>query len=117
EGDGIAGLDLDRLTGLRVLPGAGPTVALHEGAEAHQRHAVLAVQGTRDFVQDGVEYTIRLILGQISFFRDRSGKFRFTHKESLFDIFCFCLPYRSSRTAPKAPQQLCSAADFRRMAR
>src|SRR5690606_5228414 len=64
EGDGVAGLDLDRLTGLRVFPGAGATVALHEGTEADQGDAVLTVQRAGDLFEHGIENTIGLILGQ-----------------------------------------------------
>ena len=55
EGNGVAGLDFDGLTGLRVFAGAGAAMALQEGAETHQRHAVFAVQGAGDFFEDGVE--------------------------------------------------------------
>jgi hypothetical protein len=53
ERNGIAGLDLHRLAGLRVFAGAGAAVALQEGAEAHQGDAVLAVQGAGDFFEHG----------------------------------------------------------------
>src|SRR5690606_34110799 len=116
EGHGVAGFDLDRGAGLRVLAGTGTAMALEEGTEANQGNAVLAVQRTGDFFEYGVEYAIGLILGQISLLGNCRSEFRFAHR-CLFDgllLLCPCCP---SRTAPKAPQQLCAAADWVRMAR
>ncbi|MNT64155.1 hypothetical protein D3C72_2020290 [compost metagenome] len=64
---------------MRVFAGAGAAVALQEGAEADQRHAVLAVQSAGDFFENGVEYAVGLFFGQICFFSDCSGEFWFTH--------------------------------------
>ncbi|CAI8784381.1 hypothetical protein EMIT0P44_10170 [Pseudomonas sp. IT-P44] len=79
ERNGVAGLDFDGLTGLRVFAGACAAVALQEGAEADQRHAVLAVQGAGDFFENGVENAVGLFFGEICFFRDGGGEFWFTH--------------------------------------
>ena len=70
ERNGVAGLDLHRLTGLRVLAGAGAAMALQEGAEANQGDAVLAVQGAGDFFENGVEDAVGLFFGEIRFFSD-----------------------------------------------
>lgn len=86
-------------------------MALHEGAETDQGHAVLAVQRVGDFFENGVENTIGLILGEIGLLGDGGGEFRFTHR-CLCDGLLFLCPCCSSRTAPKAPQQLCAAADL-----
>src|SRR5690606_19516431 len=91
EGHGVAGLDLHRLAGLRVLAGAGATMTLDEGAEAHQGNAVLAVQRGRDFVEDGVEHAIRLLFGEVSLLRDGGCEFGFAHK-CLFDGLLFLFP-------------------------
>ncbi|MCY1529111.1 hypothetical protein D9M68_642400 [compost metagenome] len=87
-------------------------MALHKSTEANQRHTVLAVQCPGDFFQYGVEYTISLIFGQIRLVGDGGGEFRFTHKCPFDGLLLLC-PCCSSRTAPKAPQQLYSAADLR----
>ena len=79
ECNGVAGLDFHGLTGLRVFAGAGSAVALQEGAEAYQRHAVLAVQSAGDFFENGVKYAVGLLFGEICFFRDGGGELWFTH--------------------------------------
>src|SRR5471032_3345528 len=75
----VAGLDFHWLTGLRVFAGAGTAVALQESTEAHERDAVLAVQSAGDFFENGVEYAVGLLFGEICFFCDCSGEFWFTH--------------------------------------
>ena len=61
ESHGIAGLDLDRFTGLRVLAGTRTAMTFFEGAETDQGHGVL-VQGTRDAVENRVQNLIGLFL-------------------------------------------------------
>jgi hypothetical protein len=68
------------LTGSPVCAGAGTAMALQEGAEAHQRDAILAMQSAGDFFENGVENAIGLFFGEICFFRDGSGEFWFTHE-------------------------------------
>ena len=55
-------------------------MALQEGAEADQRHAVLAVQGAGDFFEDGVEDAVGLFFSEIGFFSDGGCEFWFTPK-------------------------------------
>lgn len=70
EGDGIAGFDLYRLTGLRVLAGAGTTMTLQKGAETDQGNAVFPVQRIGDFFENGVEDAIGLFFGEVRLFSD-----------------------------------------------
>ena len=63
ERNRVAGLDGDRLTGLRVLPRAGTAMALDKGAKADQRDAVLAMQGLGDFFQHCIKNAVGLLFG------------------------------------------------------
>ncbi|MNG21211.1 hypothetical protein D3C84_1055510 [compost metagenome] len=97
---------------MRVFAGAGTAVALQEGAETYQRHAVFAVQGAGDFFENGVEDAVGLLFGEICFFSNGCGEFWFTHiSEAPLTVFCCYVRAALCGAAPKAPQVLYSAAD------
>ncbi|MNT76763.1 hypothetical protein D3C72_2158090 [compost metagenome] len=62
-------------------------MALQEGTEADQRHAVLAMQGASDFFEHGVEHAVSLLFGEIGLFRNGGGEFWFTHSEASLTVF------------------------------
>ncbi|MNX66512.1 hypothetical protein D3C86_976090 [compost metagenome] len=87
-------------------------MALQEGAEAHQRHAVFAVQGTGDFFKNGVENAVGLFFGEVCFFSNGCSEVWFTHvSEAPLTVCCCYVRAALYGAAPKAPQMLYSAAD------